>query len=59
MAQTSSYQQSFDKTDFATEVISSTIHILKAAGFSDSEIQELFAQAVRRGVRAPFWAEPL
>jgi hypothetical protein len=54
-----SYIESPDKIDLATETIASTIRILKAAGFYDSEIQELFAQVAKRGVRISFWAEPL
>jgi hypothetical protein len=48
-----------DKLEIATEVLSSAIKVLKAAGFYENEISELFGQAARKPERVPLWLEPL
>lgn len=48
-----------DKYDIATEVLSSTVRILQAAGFSEQEIPKLFEQIAYRRARVPLWIEPL
>jgi hypothetical protein len=48
-----------DKLEIATEVLSSAIKVLKAAGFYENEISELFEQAARKPERAPLWLQPL
>ena len=48
-----------DKHDIATEVLSSAVRILQAAGFAEDEIPKLFEQVVSRRARVPLWIEPL
>lgn len=45
--------------DMATEVLSSAIRVLQAAGFSEHEILQLFAQVAQKRERVPVWLEPL
>jgi hypothetical protein len=53
------YMENPDKLEIATEVLSSAIKVLKAAGFYENEISELFEQAARKPERVPLWLEPL
>jgi hypothetical protein len=48
-----------DKYDIATEVLSSTIRVLQAVGFRESEILQLFAQVATKRERSPVWLTPL
>lgn len=48
-----------DRYDIATEVLSSAIRILQAAGFSEEEIPRLFQQVAEKRARVPLWIEPL
>jgi hypothetical protein len=48
-----------DKYDIATEVLSSAIRVLQAAGFHESEILQLFAQVANKQERFPVWLTPL
>jgi hypothetical protein len=48
-----------DKYDVATEVLSSAIRVLQAAGFYESEILQLFAQVSRKRERVPVWLMPI
>jgi hypothetical protein len=48
-----------DKYDLATEVLSSAIRTLQAAGFHEREILQLFAQVSKKRERFPLWLEPL
>jgi hypothetical protein len=47
------------KYDIATEVLSSAIRVLQAAGFTAEEVPKLFAQVANRRARGPLWIEPL
>jgi hypothetical protein len=53
------YMENPNKYEIANEVLSSAIRILQAAGFYESEILQLFAQAAKKHERAPLWLEPL
>jgi hypothetical protein len=48
-----------DRYDIATEVLSSAVRVLQAAGFTEEEIPRLFQQVANRGARGPLWIEPL
>jgi hypothetical protein len=48
-----------NKYDIVTEVLSSAIRVLQAAGFHEREVLQLFAQLARKRERAPVWLEPL
>jgi hypothetical protein len=48
-----------NKLDVATEVLSSAIRVLKAAGFYENEISQLFEQTAKRPIRGPLWLQPL
>jgi hypothetical protein len=48
-----------NKYDIATEVFSSTIRVLQAAGFYEGEILQLFDQVARKRECAPVWLTPL
>jgi hypothetical protein len=48
-----------DKYEIATEVLSSAIRVLTAAGFYEEEVLQLFAQAARKPARVPLWLQPL
>jgi hypothetical protein len=48
-----------DKYDIATEVLSSAIRALQAAGFYQSEILQLFSQVANKRERVPLWLQPL
>lgn len=54
-----SYMQNPDKYEIATEVLSSAIRVLQAAGFYESEILQLFEQVSRKSERYPVWLRPL
>jgi DNA-binding transcriptional regulator YhcF (GntR family) len=47
-----------EKYDIATEVLSSAIRVLQAAGFSENEIPKLFEQVAKGRARGPFWTKP-
>jgi hypothetical protein len=47
------------KYDLATEVLSSAVRILRAAGFAEDEIPKLFEQVVKKERRAPIWITPV
>jgi hypothetical protein len=53
------YMESPDKYEIATEVLSSAIRVLQAAGFYEDEISRLLEQVARKPNRAPVWLEPL
>jgi hypothetical protein len=48
-----------DKLEVATEVLSSAIRVLKAAGFYENEISQLFEQAAKKPLRHPLWLQPV
>jgi hypothetical protein len=48
-----------DKYEIATEVLSSAIRVLQAAGFYESEILQLFDQVAKKSERFPVWLQPL
>ncbi|MBM3530544.1 MAG: hypothetical protein FJX62_20880 [Alphaproteobacteria bacterium] len=48
-----------DKYEIATEVLSSTIRVLQAAGFHEKEVLQLFGQVAAKRERAPVYLEPL
>lgn len=48
-----------DKLEIATEVLSSAIRVLKAAGFYENEISQLFEQVAKKPVRGPLWLQPV
>jgi len=52
------YMENPDKLEIATEVLSSAIKVLKAGGFYENEISELFEQVARKPERAPLWLKP-
>jgi len=43
--------------DIATEVLSSAVRVLQAAGFSEEEIPKLFEQVANKRGRGPLWIE--
>jgi hypothetical protein len=47
-----------DRYDIATEVMSSAVRVLQAAGFFEEEIPKLFEQVANRRARGPLWIEP-
>ncbi len=53
------YMQNPDKYDIATEVFSSAIRVLMAAGFYEREIIQLFDQVAKKRERCPVWLTPL
>jgi hypothetical protein len=53
------FMQNPDKYDIATEVLSSTIRVLQAIGFYETEVLELFRQVANKRERVPFYAQPL
>jgi hypothetical protein len=48
-----------NKYEIAMEILASTVRVLFAAGFSESEIPKLFEYVAKRPARAPLWIEPL
>jgi DNA-binding transcriptional regulator YhcF (GntR family) len=48
-----------NRYDIATEMLSSAIRVLQAAGFEEDEIPELFAKVAAKRVRGPLYIEPL
>jgi hypothetical protein len=54
-----SYIENPDKHAIATEVLSSAIRVLQAAGFYEEEVLHLFDQVAKKRPRAPLWLEPL
>ena len=53
------FMQDPDKYEIATEVLSSAIKVLQAAGFYENEILQLFGQVARKRERIPVYLEPL
>ncbi len=53
------FMASPDKYEIATEVLSSAIRILKAAGLYEREILQLFEQVAKKPERFPVWLQPL
>lgn len=53
------YMENPDKYEIATEVLSSAIRVLQAAGFHETEIPQLFAQVANKPKRGPLYLEPL
>jgi hypothetical protein len=53
------YMDNPDKLEIATEVLSSAIRVLKAAGFYDSEMSQLFQQVAEKPIRHPLWLRPI
>jgi hypothetical protein len=54
-----SYMECPDRYEIATEVLSSAVRVLLAAGFYESEVLRLFEQVARKKERAPVWLTPL
>ena len=54
-----SYLEDPNKYEIATEVLSSAIRVLQAAGFYESEILQLFEQVSKKRERAPVWLTPI
>ena len=54
-----SYLENPDRYEIATEVLSSAIRVLQAAGFHEDEIPLLFAQAANKRKRVPLYLERL
>jgi uncharacterized SAM-dependent methyltransferase len=48
-----------DKLEIATEVLFSAIRVLKAAGFYENEISQLFEQVAKKPERYPVWLQPI
>jgi hypothetical protein len=55
----SPYMENPDKYEIATEVLSSAIRVLQAAGFYEDEISRLFEQVAKKPKRQPVWLGPL
>ena len=53
------YMENPDKYEIATEVLSSAIRVLQAAGFDEGEVLELFGQVAKKRERGPLYLEPL
>ena len=53
------FMENPDKYELATEVLSSAIRVLQAAGFYESEILQLFSQVANKRERTPLYIEPL
>ncbi len=53
------YMENPDKYEIATEVLSSAIRTLQAAGFYETEVLQLFAQVANKTKRKPLYLEPL
>jgi DNA-binding transcriptional regulator YhcF (GntR family) len=53
------YKEKPDRYEVATEVLSSAIRVLQAAGFYESEILQLFEQVSKKRERFPVWLERL
>jgi hypothetical protein len=53
------YLENPDRYEVATEVLSSAIRVLQAAGFQEDEIPLLFAQVASKRKRAPLYLERL
>jgi hypothetical protein len=54
-----SYLENPDRYEIATEVLSSAIRALQAAGFHEEGIPLLFAQAANKRKRVPLYLERL
>ncbi len=53
------YMKNPDKYEIATEVLSSAVRVLQAAGFHESEILKLFDQVAKKRERTPLYLDPL
>ncbi len=53
------FMENPDKYEIATEVLSSAIRVLQAAGFYEGEILQLFGQVANKRDRVPLYLEPL
>ncbi|MBV8140242.1 MAG: hypothetical protein JO121_32080 [Deltaproteobacteria bacterium] len=53
------FMENPDKYDIATEVLSSAIRVLQAAGFYESEVLQLFGQVASKRERVPLWLQQL
>jgi hypothetical protein len=53
------YLENPDKYEIATEVLSSAIRVLQAAGFYESEVLQLFGQVSKKRERTPVWLTPI
>ena len=53
------YMENPDKLEIATEVLSSAVRVLKAAGFYENEISQLFEQVAKKPLRYPVWLQPI
>jgi hypothetical protein len=53
------YLENPDRYEIATEVLSSAIRVLEAAGFREDEIPQLFGQVASKRKRAPLYLERL
>ena len=53
------FMENPDKYEIATEVLSSAIRVLQAAGFYENEILQLFSQVANKRERMPLYLEPL
>jgi hypothetical protein len=53
------YMENPDKYEIATEVLSSAIRVLQAAGFHEDEIPRLFGQVADKRKRVPLYLERL
>ncbi len=54
-----SYLENPDRYEIATEVLSSAIRVLQAAGFHEDEIPLLLTQAANKRKRVPLYLERL
>jgi hypothetical protein len=59
MQSRSTYLENPDRYEIATEVLSSAIRVLQAAGFQEDEIPKLFAQVAGKRKRVPLYLERL
>jgi hypothetical protein len=53
------YMENPDRYEIATEVLSSAIRVLQAAGFQEDEIPQLFRQVANKTKRVPLYLERL
>ena len=53
------FMENPDKYEIATEVLSSAIRVLQAAGFYENEILQLFGQVANKRERVPLYLEPV
>jgi len=51
------YMKNPDRYEIATEVLSSAVRVLQAAGFREDEIPQLFGQVANKRKRVPLYLE--